>query len=127
MVTYLAEALFLVPIISVALYHAYRFDKNIPTRKWFHILWGCAFGAIIAPIWWLTEKNWLLAGSLIIERFVFFSPILNYLRHPRKAFFYLGSGKNAGWQDVLLNKLKKAYPFIWVACAIWFVILQFFL
>ncbi len=125
--TYAYEAIFLLFIISIAIYHAKRFAKNIPTGKWFHFLWACFFGFIIAVMWWLSGKNWLLAGSLVIERFVFFNPVLNYFRKPQRAFFYLGAGKNAGWQDRLLSLMRKAYPFIWGACLIGFIILQFFL
>lgn len=121
---HIAEAIFLVPIISVALYHAYRFDKNIPTPKWFHFLWGTAFVIPIAVLWFLTGKNYLLAGALIVERFLIFGPALNLLRFHRKEFFYIHKGKNGSWWDGVLTKV---YVPVWVLSAVGFIILQFFL
>lgn len=124
MVTYVAEAIFLVPIIAVALYHAYRFDKNIPTGKWFHFLWGAAFVIPIAVLWFLTGKNWLLAGALVLERFLLFNPALNLLRFHRQSFFYIHKGKNGSWWDGFLSKV---YVPVWVGCAVGFIIIQLFL
>src|SRR5690349_4904665 len=75
LMTYAYEAIFLLFILSIAIYHAKRFAKNISTGKWFHFLWALFFGFIILVMWWLNGKNWLLAGSLVLERFVFFNPI----------------------------------------------------
>lgn len=124
MVTYVAEAFFLLPIISVALYHAHRFDKNIPTGKWFHFWWGMAFVPVIAGLWLLTDKNWLLAGALVVERFLIFGPALNLLRFHRKEFFYINKGDSGSWQDRVLT---HAYVPVWVGCLVGFIILQFFL
>lgn len=124
MVTYVAEALFLLPIIAVALYHAHRFDKNIPTGKMFHFWWAMAFVPVIAGLWLLTGQNYLLAGALIVERFLIFGPALNLLRFHRKEFFYIHKGKNGSWWD---GVLEKVYVPVWVICLVGLIIIQFFL
>lgn len=124
MVAYINEILFLIPIVAVAIYHAKRFAANKPTSNWFHFLWACFFGLIIAGMWLLMHKDWLFAGSLVVERFVFFNPVLNYFRKPRQAFFYVHSEKNGSWIDRIL---KKVYAPVWIVSAVGFIVLQFFL
>lgn len=129
MTPYLAEALFLAPIIGVAAHHAQRFDRQLPTGKLFHFLWACSFIPVIAALWLLTDHNWLLAGALVLERFIVFSPVLNLLRHPRKPFFYIHKklqplDKNGSWQDELIG---KAYIPVWVVSVIGLIILQLFI
>jgi hypothetical protein len=93
-----------------------------------HFWWGCLFGALILAGWWISGRNYWLAGALVVEHFIFFAPVLNYLRTPRKPFFYISSQPKKGsiW-DRLLIKIEPAYPFIWAAALVGFTTLQFFL
>lgn len=94
----------------------------------YHGWWDCVFGLLIGVAWWVCGRDWFGASALVTEHFVFFPPLLNFLRSPREAFFYLSSQPHKGsiW-DWLLLKVEPAYPFIWVAGLCGFGVLQFFL
>lgn len=124
MTAHINEALFLAPIIVVAKYQADRFAKNKPNSKWFHILWAAAFGGAIGIMWLIADKDYLFACALIVERFVFFNPILNYFRKPRMPFFYVSNTVNPSWWD---GALDKVYIPAWIIGTAGFIIIQFFL
>lgn len=122
---FIFEVLFLGGIIVIADVHAQLIEKNKPIN---HFTWGGIFAGIIAGAWYLEERNWWFLAALILEHFVFFSPALNFLRRPRKPFFYLDSQPKSGalWDKVLIP-IEKYYPFIWAAGLAIFIALQFFL
>ena len=125
MTAYINEALCLAPIIAITKYHAGRFNRQLKTGKWFHILWGCVFTAAITFFWWITDKDYLFGCALVLEHFIFFNPLLNYFRKPRKPFFYTSNaGENPSWWD---GALDKVYVPAWCIALAGFIILQFFL
>ena len=120
---YLSEILFLLAIAGIAYLQArmIRADKTIH-----HGWWDVVFGMLIAGAWLGFGKNYWLGGALILEHFVFFSPVLNFLRTPREAFFYLSSQPHKGsiW-DALLLKIESAYPYLWGSGLVAFFFEQF--
>lgn len=121
---HICEIMFLAPIIATASYHAHRFNNHVKTGQLFHMLWSLVFGALIVFMCWLMYWNYILAAALVLERFVFFNPLLNFFRRPRKPFFYINSEKNGSWLDRVLTKVYKP---VWVAGLAGLIILQFFL
>ncbi len=125
MTAYINEALCLAPIIAIARYQAGRFNRQLKTGKWFHFLWACLFTAVIFFFWWIMGKDYMFGGSLVLQHFICFNPILNYFRKPRKAFFYVSNaGSNPSWWDGALDKI---YVPAWIMATTAFIILQFFL
>lgn len=125
MTAYINEALCLAPIIVIAHYHAGRFNRQLKTSKWFHFLWACVFGALIVFFWWISHKDYIFAGALVLQHFIFFNPLLNFFRKPRKAFFYISNaGPNPSWWDGVLDKV---YMPIWCVSVSGFITIQFFL
>jgi len=122
---YVAEVLFLAAMLGIADLQARMISAE---KTIYHGWWDCVFGLLIGVAWWVTGKSWMCAGALAVEHFVFFPPFINFLRSPREAFFYLSSAPHKGsiW-DSLLLKIEPAYPFIWVAGLVGFVVIQFFL
>lgn len=121
--TYLSEILFLAAIIGIAYMQARMIGAGNAIH---HGWWDVIFGVLIAVAWLIFGKNYWLGGALMVEHFVFFPPVLNFLRTPRKAFFYLSSQPHKGsiW-DALLLKIEPAYPYLWGAGLSAFVFGQF--
>ena len=119
------EILFLGGVIVIADVQAQLIEKNKPIN---HFAWGALFAGIIAGAWYLEERSWWFLAVLVLEHFVFFSPALNFLRRPRKPFFYISSTPGSGslWDKVLIP-VEKYYPFIWAVGLAGFIALQFFL
>ena len=121
---YIAEAAFILLIFLIARYQASQFNKGLSISHW---LWALIFGAIMAGCWLAGDRGIWFAVALILEHFIFFAPILNYLRVDRKLFFYVHSGKGGSWFDEIMLDLGGAYPVIWIASVALFIFLQFFL
>jgi hypothetical protein len=117
---YIAEILFLMIQVWVADYQSQQFDAG---KSISHTLWAAIMGAIIVVAWYICGKNYWLIAALLIIRFVFFSILLNFMRHPRKPFFYLGSGGSV--MDGILLKIQKAYPLLWSAMFLLLIFIQF--
>ncbi len=122
---YLSEILFLVAIAGIADLQARMISAG---KTIYHGWWDLVFAVLIGLAWWAGGHNWWLMSALVTEHFVFFPPLLNFLRSPREAFFYLSSQPHKGsiW-DWFLLKVEPAYPFIWVAGLVGFGTLQYFL
>lgn len=120
---YLSEILFLAAIMGIADVQVRMISAD---KAIHHGWWDVLFGALIGGAWWIFGRDYWLAGALVTEHFVFFPPVLNFLRSPREAFFYLSSQPHKGsiW-DWLLLKIQPVYPFIWGAGVIAFIFLQF--
>ena len=119
-INYVNQAVFLIIQTVIAIYHAHQFDNN---KKINHFVWGTISVLIIGMFFWVSMFNWWLAASLVMLRFVWFSPILNVLRHPAKSFFYINP-KGDSWID---RKIYPIYRPLWFCCLIIFIVLQFFL
>lgn len=120
---YIFEAIFLGFIIVFADIQANMINDNKPIN---HYSWGAVFGLLMGIGWVFENYNWWFMGALILEHFVFFSPLLNFFRRPRKPFFYISSvGKTGSLWDSLLIKVIGFYPEIWGAGALGFIALQF--
>lgn len=119
---FIYEAIFLGTIIGIADIQAEMIAKGQTIR---HFWWGSLFALLIAGAWWLEDQNYWFAAALVIEHFIFFSPILNWFRRPSESFFYIhsDSGKGSIW-DNLLKPVEKYYPYIWGASVITFGFLQ---
>lgn len=110
---FIIEIIFLAVIFGIAEIQGGMIARQEAIR---HFWWALLFGLLIIGAWWLEDRSYWLAGALVLEHFVFFSPALNFCREPHKPFFYLSSEPKTGslWDSVLL-KVQKYYPFIWGA------------
>lgn len=122
---FIYEALFLGALIVIADIQAQMIEKNRPIS---HFWWSIIFGILIAGAWWLEDRNYWFLAALVLEHFVFFSPMLNFFRRPQKPFFYLDSQPASGslWDKVLIP-VEKLYPFIWAVGLAALIAFQFFL
>lgn len=117
------EIIFAACIAMIADWQAHLIsdDKDIN-----HFWWGVLFAGLIT-IGFVVEKEdlWFLA-ALLVEHFVFFAPLLNFFRKPRKPFFYISSDpkKGSSW-DRWLIKIEKYYPYIYFAGVVSFILIQF--
>lgn len=148
MVSYIIELIFLLLTIGSARFQAWWFD--VKQRHISHFIWACCycfFAGVVTgafdiggtePYWnstgrhynyvsfhdWVASVKWGLFFVLISQRFVFFSPLLNYWRIPRRAFFYISAGKGGSfWDDVL----GAWYPFAYFVNLAGYITLQFFI
>lgn len=106
---------FLLATIAIAIYQANFYNAHMADGKTLnHPLWFL-FYCIPVIIEYLVWKNLGLVLLAFLIRGVVFSPLLNYLRKPRKAFFYIHGtgGKGSSFLDGLLMKINKAYPYVW--------------
>jgi len=122
---YILEILFFLALAGIADLQARMISGN---KAIHHGWWDIVFAATIAAAWVVSGKDYRLAGALALEHFVFFPQLLNFMRSPREAFFYLSSAPHKGsiW-DWFMLKIEPAYPFIWVAGLVGFIIYQRFL
>lgn len=120
---YLSEIAFLLILIGIAGLQVRMISSG---KTIHHGWWDVVFGVLIAGAWVGFDKNYWLGSALVVEHFIFFPAVLNFLRTPREAFFYLSSQPHKGsiW-DWLLLKIQPAYPFIWGAGMVVFIFLQF--
>lgn len=88
-----------------------------------HVKWLISSGIIALGLYAINYHAWLLLPAFILERFVFFSQILNLLRH--KTFFYIDPDDPHG--SKIDKLLAKVYKQVWFVCVIWFILIQFFL
>jgi hypothetical protein len=121
----LPEIPVLLLIIAICYYHRYRFKNNLPTGPLFHFFWSGLYFLLAFAYALIRYHSWALVGVFTLERFVFYNTILNVIR--KEKFFYLHAGKNGSWWDDLELGWAKAYPWIWAASALTFLIIQFFL
>lgn len=123
------EVLFLLLNIVIAKIHAQRFNANIAITNTFHAIWAGVVGAFIVGAWFLSHHNWWLVLALTLLRMWAFNPILNYLRIPRKPFFYLhGESQNGSFIDTLQEQIiGNNYPYFWAGYVVAFIVTQFFI
>lgn len=123
---YLYEIAMLAMIVAVCKIQAGIFAKNTSIGTWFHVLWACPFAGYVIVLFFITHHNYWLSAALALEHFAFFNPILNYIR--QKPFFYLGvKTKTEAWTDIVLEAIDNAYPIIWVAIVLLFIVTQFYI
>jgi hypothetical protein len=116
------EFLFLLMIVFITMIHAKRFNGNEPVGPLFHAVWAAVYFIPVAILVWKFDSWWLGIAALV-ERFVFYDPILNIFRG--KPFFYLSTASaNPSFWDKIEISLGKAYPYIWVFSVIIFIVLQ---
>ena len=121
-ILYIGELLFLFMNLAIAEYHASLFDNN---KKINHFWWGCAVGGVIVLFTYAGKWDWWFFGALIAERMWCFNPMLNFLRKPKKPFFYVHSDKVGGsWLDSIIG---DAYPYVFATSLAGFIIAQFFI
>lgn len=116
---YIGELIFAMVHVWIADYQAQRFDAQ---KTISHFWWAFAVGVMVVGAWLLTDKNYLFALALVMERIWFFNPTLNLLR--KKSFFYTNSSKNGSWIDAHIGNI---YPYIFVISLSVFIFLQFFI
>ena len=115
-------------ILIVTTVHANRFNDNKAVGPWWHLWWSLLYGIPCGLIVWHTGWNWWLAGACILERFVFYNPILNLKRNPRRAFFDVVSKASIpGLWDKIYTWFGKFYPYIWALGLAGFIAIQFFI
>lgn len=119
-ILYIGEILFFLLNLALADYHAGRFDDN---KKINHTFWAICIGLVMAAFTYVSKWNICFAIALVLERIWCFNPLLNYLRKPKKPFFYTHSDKVGGsWIDSIIG---NSYPYVFGASLIGFVIIQF--
>jgi len=118
---YIFEAIFAVAILLIADLQAQIIEKNKPIN---HTVWGLVFVTLGGIGLWF-QFSWWFAAALVIEHFIFFAPLLNFLRHPRKPFFYISSQPKTGsiW-DKWLIKIESIYPYLYIIAVIGFILIQ---
>lgn len=116
------EIIFAACIAVIAEWQAHKINEGKPIN---HFWWGVVFAVLIALGFFFQRSFWFLA-ALLLQHFIFFAPLLNLFRNPRKPFFYISSDPKKGstW-DGLLLKIQPYYPYIYFASVIAFVLLQF--
>lgn len=127
--SWIIEIVFAILNFYIAKLHAEKFNENIPINSIFHEVWAGIILVFLTCALVLTHFNWWLFAALILFRLWFFSPMLNYLREPRKPFFYLhGESVNGSFIDTFQESIiGNAYPWFWLGYLVTFIILQFFL
>lgn len=123
MVTFfLVQMAFVLINIAIAAYQAHRFDKEQKRIK--HWLWAIYYGALVT-VSWPIHKDWYLIYAITSMHLWLFNPVLNYLRTPRKPFFYTnpedpqGSYIDKLWMDV--------YPAVFCGAFISYLVAQIFI
>lgn len=118
----------LIIILIVTTIHANRFNDNKAVGPWWHLWWSLLYGIPCGIAVWQFGWNWWLAGAFLLERFVFYNPILNFKRKPRRAFFYtVSKNSKPGMWDKVYVWFGKLYPYIWTLTVATFIAIQFFL
>lgn len=121
---YLFIILFLGSIFALADYQARQIQAGKPIN---HTLWAAITALVILAAVWLRGWDLWLGLACLLCRFLFFSPILNYMRMPPKSFFYINSEPGTGSKiDALLAKPVWLYPFCWFAALAGFVLILIF-
>ena len=110
---------YLLFIIWICITHARIFARNKPIGPLFHIFWAGIYMIPVIPIAVFCH-NWLIVCAVILERLVFFNPILNLIRD--KPFFYQGS-------QVLNHAITNTLytPLSWLLAVGGFIAIQFIL
>lgn len=106
-------------IIGVCAIHADIFARNRIIGPWFHALWAGVYFIPCGVMAYLTG-SWWLAGAFIMERAIFYNPILNLMRD--KPFFYQGSNS---LNHAVTNWLYT--PVLWIGYIIGFIIINIFI
>lgn len=121
-ILYIGEVLFFFLNLALADYHAGQFDAGKTIN---HFFWAICTGIAIGVFTYVSKWNWWFCGALVFERLWCFNPMLNFLRKPKKPFFYTHSDKVGGsWMDSVIG---NAYPFIFGASLIGFITFQWFI
>jgi len=115
----LYEILALIAIIGITSVHAHIFNENRKIGPWFHFLWAAVYFIPCGVIAYLTGSYWL-AGAFILERAVFYNPILNLIR--QRPFFYKGYGTI---HPAITNFLYT--PLLWVVYILAFITINIFI
>lgn len=124
---YFLEILALVLMIGITYYHYYVYNvKKRKIGKWFHFWWGVVYTIPCVIAVWLLKWNWVMAGAFILERFVFYNPILNTWRH-LGIFYIVADNSVLGMWDKIEIWWRGFYPYIWGAGVIGFIVIQYFL
>ena len=110
----------LILIIVVCYIHAGIFARNRIIGPWFHFLWAMSYFIPCGVIAYFT-RSWWLAGAFIMERAVFYNPVLNLIR--QRPFFYQGSA--TANNHAISNGLYT--PFLWIVYIIGFIIINIFI
>jgi hypothetical protein len=122
---YILELMYLISLVVFAEIQFYFIKTN---QTFSHFKWGIASAVIAGLLFvfkWHTVGVWdfKLPVAFLLERFVFFSPILNKIRH--LSFFYINPDDPHGSKvDKWLGKNYKPVYFI---CSGLFITIQFFL
>lgn len=120
MKNYIIEAIFLLCQFAFAYDQAGLIKNN---QKINHFWWAMMNVPLLIIAYFVHPYSWILIISLIIERFIFFSILLNLLRH--KPIWYLNPyAPNASKIDGIIY---PHYKLIWGICFVAFIILQFYL
>lgn len=117
---YLIELVFICMSIAAARFQAWWFD--VKQRSIDHSVWAMIIVFMYAFIS-ACLGNILLFIALICQRFIIFSPFLNYWRTPRRPFFYINL-KGKSWLD---RQLKKYYVPAYKVSLVCYIIIQLFL
>lgn len=123
------KPLFQIPLLAliavITIIHANKFARNEKIGPWWHFWWGFVYG-LPAVIFAYFCRSWWLLGAFMLERFVFYNPMLNIWRH--KYFFYIvASNSKPGFWDKIELWWKGFYPYIWCAGVIAYIVVQFFI
>ena len=117
----------LVWIILLTIINWKWFKLNWKTGPFFHLIFGSIWLAPVFIVGFVWQHDIWLVLLLILQRFVFFNPLLNIERS--EPFFYLSTaqGKSSSWWDALEIKYASAYRDIWFFCLGSYFLLQFFI
>ena len=115
----------LVLVRAICAIHAKVFAENKKIGKFFHLIWFLV-NAIPFTVIALVSRHpfWLVCFALL--RFVFYNPVLNFLRSPRRSFFYLGDRTQSteSWYDKIEESVLSAWPYIWCFGLVLFIVSQ---
>jgi hypothetical protein len=107
-------------ITGTCIIHANIFARNRIIGPWFHFIWAAVYFIPLGAIAYLNG-SWWLAGVFIMERAVFYNPILNLIR--QRPFFYQGSAtaNNHAISNILYT------PILWLVYIAGFIIINIFI
>lgn len=118
----LIQLAFILINCAIAAYQAHRFDVKQKRIK--HWIWSIYYAAMVAVTWPIHRNVYLIAAILTLH-LPLFNTVLNYMRIPRKPFFYTHPEDPHG---SLVDKLwGQAYPAVFFASSIFYIVINFYL
>lgn len=109
------QILNLVIVFVITYFHAEKFWKNEVITTSFHIFWAAVHGLFMLMFQtFFGWEHWVLIVLLILGRILFYGPLLNLQRTPKRSWFYLSvAGEHPAITDKVLISLGNWYRVLW--------------